>query len=381
MTTVINATPRSNFFFYRNKNERLPHKIRMYLCLSVSSYSLSPFRMSKPSTATLSKTPSQLSSKSAWAKGPPQTNSSSPTPRSQSPAPSNASHTPAHLTHSRRASNLGQGIPIKDSVSVPRANVGPAKPGPYLILSSNFLSFLTILHLIVAFGTIDDLSAHAPVAPPPAKPDGQNPSNSTSATSGHVNGRPSISASIKPVMTVPPATTASAPAASAKHKLDISKMFQGPSGPPSDSASPSVRPSNLPSQQPHQQPSQQQQQQQQQPAPPSSQPSQSQLSAHYTPFIPGGGGLRPQPQSGPSVGPGPVPRSPVYPRPMTNGAGPRPSGGQGPGGAPPPMSAGLSSPRLSSHPHPGPPNAMPLPQQMPWPYPYVRTHTRLALEC
>ena len=89
-------------------------------------------RMSKSSTATAPKNPTPLLAKSAWAKGPPQSSSTAPSPRSQSPAPS----TPVLQSHSRRPSALGQGIPIKDGVSIPRNNVGAVKQG--LSLSSFF---------------------------------------------------------------------------------------------------------------------------------------------------------------------------------------------------------------------------------------------------
>jgi hypothetical protein len=82
--------------------------------------------MSKASTAS-AKTPTQLPS--AWAKGPPSnSNSSAPSPRSQSPA---LSHAPPPITasHSRRPSALGQGVPIKEGVSVPRSNVGSVRQG------------------------------------------------------------------------------------------------------------------------------------------------------------------------------------------------------------------------------------------------------------
>ena len=81
--------------------------------------------MSKSSTATAPKIPTPLPAKSAWARGPPQSSSTAPSPRSQSPAPS----TPVLQTHSRRPSALGQGIPIKDGVSIPRNNVGAVKQG------------------------------------------------------------------------------------------------------------------------------------------------------------------------------------------------------------------------------------------------------------
>ena len=82
--------------------------------------------MSKSSTVSKQKIPAPLPTKSAWSKGPPKSNSSAaPSPRSSSSAPSNA--TPA--THSRRPSTLGQGIPIKDGVSVPRSTMGTVKQG------------------------------------------------------------------------------------------------------------------------------------------------------------------------------------------------------------------------------------------------------------
>ena len=86
---------------------------------------ISRCRMSKPSTTTAPKNPTPLPAKSAWARGPPQSSSTAPSPRSQSPAPS----TPVLQSHSRRPSALGQGIPIKDGVSIPRNNVGAVKQG------------------------------------------------------------------------------------------------------------------------------------------------------------------------------------------------------------------------------------------------------------
>ena len=102
----------------------------LFLLLSL----ISRCRMSKSSTATAPKISTPLPAKSAWARGPPQ--SAAPSPRSQSPAPS----TPVLQTHSRRPSTLGQGIPIKDGVSIPRNNVGVVKQG--LSFSSFFLKFL-----------------------------------------------------------------------------------------------------------------------------------------------------------------------------------------------------------------------------------------------
>ena len=96
-------------------------------------------RMSKSSTATAPKIPTPLPAKSAWSRGPPQS-STAPSPRSQSPAPS----TPVLQTHSRRPSALGQGIPIKDGVSIPRNNVSAVKQG----LSPSFYPTCSFFHLL-----------------------------------------------------------------------------------------------------------------------------------------------------------------------------------------------------------------------------------------
>ncbi|KAJ7782644.1 hypothetical protein B0H16DRAFT_1493850 [Mycena metata] len=316
--------------------------------------------MSKSSTATLPKIPTQLPTKSAWAKGPPQATASAPSPtRSQSPALPNA----PHLTHSRRPSALGQGVPIKDGVSIPRNNVGAVKQGS-----------------AVTFGSIDDVSApisSSPAAAPAIKSDTTVKSfGSVPATMGHVNGKASISKPISSSTSSAAASTSSTPPPSTPAtpvkplKMDVRMFFQTAStpAPPSqpENSSPSLRPSNLPPQQPQQQQNQSQ---------PPSQPSQ--LGAHgYTPFVPQGGMRPPSQQNSGTSGSG-GPRSPVYPRQqMANGNGPRPPNGpNGPGG-PSQMSPGLSSPRLSQHPHPGqqgmpPPQMQPqmqpqMPQQM-WP--------------
>jgi hypothetical protein len=92
-----------------------------------------PNRMSKISTAT-GKTPTQLPSQSAWARGPSQSNSSSaPSPQSQSPAPPHAAA--IAISHSRRPSALGQGVSVKDGVNVPRNNGGSVRPG---LISSHY---------------------------------------------------------------------------------------------------------------------------------------------------------------------------------------------------------------------------------------------------
>ena len=87
-------------------------------------------RMSKSSTVSAPKNPTPLPAKSAWSRGPPQSSSTAPSPRSQSPrSQSPAPSTPVLQSHSRRPSALGQGIPIKDGVSIPRNNVGAVKQG------------------------------------------------------------------------------------------------------------------------------------------------------------------------------------------------------------------------------------------------------------
>ncbi|KIJ65955.1 hypothetical protein HYDPIDRAFT_151661 [Hydnomerulius pinastri MD-312] len=314
--------------------------------------------MSKASTAS-AKTPTLPS---AWAKGPPQnSNSSAPSPRSQSPAPPHAP-SPITASHSRRPSALGQGVPIKEGVSVPRTNVGSVRQGS-----------------AVTFGSIDDVAAplsSSPAATPVVKTESVKSFGSVPATtSNHVNGktpasvstagssklpaRPALSATSSSAASTSAtstttASTTSTPAKPTLGKADIAKLFQGsssaPSQPSSDTSSPSPRPSNLP---PHHQSSSSGQHPPQPPAQPS------QLGAHqFSQFVPG---MRPQQGAG-------GPRSPAFPRSVPNGTGapPRPMAGPGgPGGPPIP-----ASPRLAphpSHPHQPPPAGVP-PQQVPMPW-------------
>ncbi|KAE9400630.1 hypothetical protein BT96DRAFT_857110 [Gymnopus androsaceus JB14] len=298
--------------------------------------------MSKSSVVSAPKIPaSQLPTKSAWAKGPPQ----SASPRSQSPAPSTPA--PVHATHSRRPSTLGQGIPIKDGVSIPRNNVGATKTGS-----------------VVSFGSIDDASApisSSPAATPAIKSsaEGVKTFGSVPATVSQMNGKSSVSSSTKPPLSqassstsISGASTSSVSSAPAKPKMDIRKFFQNPSSSPStsqspsDTNSPSLRPSNLP---------------------PQSQPSTSNAPMGAPPFptfVPSG--MRPPPNS---TGPGvpSTPRSPNYPRQqMPNGNGPRPPNGVNTSG--PPMQPPMGSPRLAPHPHPGQqPNMQPQQMQPPVP--------------
>ncbi|KAF8891812.1 hypothetical protein BD779DRAFT_1670764 [Infundibulicybe gibba] len=332
--------------------------------------------MSKSTTATASKIPSQLPG--AWAKGPPLATSTS---RSQSPAPT----TPIHPTHSRRPSTLGQGVPVKDGVSVPRGNVGAVKQqGKHLVITPPSHQPRAQPELFatgssaVTFGSIDDVSApisSSPAAVPPIKSEGVKTFGSVDvAASGHVNGKSSISS--RPTLVAPtpsssaPSPAVATPTTASKPKFDINKLFQNPtsappSHPPSDTSSPATRTSNLPSQ------SQSSFQQQGQAPPTPSQPS---FGSTAAPFIPNA--MRSQQNSGPG-GPGPGPRSPSYPRSMQNGNGHRPQGG--PNGGPSQHSAGLSSPRLpppsvQQSGMPPPPSQM-QPQMPPWGYyPYPDQH-------
>lgn len=97
--------------------------------------------MSKSSTST------QLSQKSAWAKGPPETPASSAVAStsvsscSQSPATSpNATQPPQWQTNSRRPSDLGQGVSIEDGVGIPHGNAGAAKQGELHVCFQIYLS-------------------------------------------------------------------------------------------------------------------------------------------------------------------------------------------------------------------------------------------------
>ncbi|KAG6843416.1 hypothetical protein H0H87_004825 [Tephrocybe sp. NHM501043] len=293
--------------------------------------------MSKSAAASATKL--QLSTRSAWSKGPPQSSAATP-PRTQSPAP--AQQQP---THSRRPSTLGGGVPIKDGVTIPRGNASAIKAGklppPPLLLTRTHV----FAGSAVTFGSIDDDAApisSSPAAAPVIKSEGVKSFGTLPAdtpTLDHVNGKPSSSSHPPPPFK---------PA-----KMDIHKLFQNPSSAPSSSAapSPSLRPSSLPPTQP--------------PPPqhhPTGQPQ------PYPTFVPASS--RPHPNSGQRV-----PSSPVYQRQMPNGSNPRPPAG------PSPASSQLpASPRMAPHPHPqGPPtgippqNIQPAIQQQYWPY-YVRPH-------
>ncbi|KAG0707986.1 hypothetical protein DFH29DRAFT_994615 [Suillus ampliporus] len=288
--------------------------------------------MSKVSTVS-GKTPTpRLPTQSAWEKGPPQSSSSSaPSWRLESPAPSHATSL-ISASHSRRPSALGQGMSVKDGVSVPRNNVGSVRPGS------------------VVFGSIDDASFplySSPAAITAVKTEVVKSFGSVPAmSSNHVNGKVPASASATGLSKqrprhrlssmhsnsrIPSSTAATSTASTPKPtKADIANLFQNPSSSSqsySDTSSPFTRPSNLP---PHHQPSSSSSQQPQQP---------SQLGTHsYTPFVP----MRPSQQ------PTGTPRSPSFPRAVPNmQAQSRPGAGPGgPGGPPIP-----ASPRMAPHPH------------------------------
>ncbi|KAH7883298.1 hypothetical protein F5I97DRAFT_1939113 [Phlebopus sp. FC_14] len=303
--------------------------------------------MSKASTAS-AKTPTPLPSQSAWAKGPPQSNSSAPSPRSQSPAPNHAP--PITASHSRRPSALGQGVPIKEGVSIPRGNVGSVRQAP--LSSSPAATPVVKTESVKTFGSVP--------ATPSTHPNGKTPAIASIAGSSKLPPRSSASTtsassssvSVPSTSATSVTTTSTTSTPSKPGRVDIAKFFQGSSAassqPSSDTSSPSSRPSNLP----HHQPSSSGQH----PPQPAAQPSQ--LGAHqYTPY-----GMRPQQGAG-------GPRSPAFPRPGPNGTGapPRPMAGPGPGGPPIP-----ASPRLA--PHPSHPHQPPPPPQtmapMPWGYYY-----------
>ncbi|SJK97982.1 uncharacterized protein ARMOST_01238 [Armillaria ostoyae] len=228
-----------------------------------------------------------------------------------------------------RPSTLGQGIHVKDGVSIPRNNVGATKQGP-----------------AVSFGSIDDVSApisSSPAATPPIKSEGVKTFGTVPATVSQVNGKSSVSIA-------KPGSSSSTP--HKPRKQDIAKLFSNPSSAPpfqasSDTSSPNIRSSNLL---------------------PSSQPPSIPSSSHppYPSFVPQNGMRPQQPNAGPNGGAtGSGPRSPQYQRQVPNGNVPRiPSGPGGPGA--PQMSVGLGSPRMTPHP---PPANMPSPMQtqMSWP--------------
>ena len=236
--------------------------------------------MSKASTAS-ARTPAQPPPLSVWAKGPPSTsNSSAPSLRLQSPALSPLP--PITASHSRRPSALGQGVPIKEGVSVPQSNVGSVRKGTSLsaLLPPRFHPYSSS-QVLLSLSVSDDLSpplSSSPAATPVVKTEGVKSLRSVpAAPPTHISGKPSafvstagssglppqptaLSTSISSNVTSPsttPATLLSTTPATPKPALsraDIAKLFQGspsaPSQPSSDNSSLSTLPSNSP---PHRQ--------------------------------------------------------------------------------------------------------------------------------
>lgn len=126
IVTVCEATPRSPAF----PGSALNVQTQSRPGVDVHSFLPSMHTIQQPSsTPSVRKSPTPLPSQSAWVKGAPQSSSSSFAPLTAN-------------FYSRRPSALGQGVSIRDGVSVPRNNVGSVvRPGS------------------VVFGSIDDTSA------------------------------------------------------------------------------------------------------------------------------------------------------------------------------------------------------------------------------
>ncbi|KZT72272.1 hypothetical protein DAEQUDRAFT_809168 [Daedalea quercina L-15889] len=274
-------------------------------------------RMSKSSTATVSKPSSQLPSKSAWAKGPPQSTASAPSPRSASPAP-NQGH--PQQTHSRRPSALGQGVSFRDGVAGARSPTTTAKP-----VSA------------VTFGSINDASAPISASPAPVS----TIKSATVSSFGSVPATPNSAPNGKSA-----GSSAQAPtSATTQPKFDVKRLFQKPSSTPamsgsplqgpSDVAFPSTRPSPLP---------------QASPLPTQSQPSQMGAPLPYSLFNVPSSGLTP-------------PHSPVFLRQMPDGQMENINGRLNDVSVPTSMSANISSPRLGPlHSEQSPTDGPPTPQ-------------------
>lgn len=200
--------------------------------------------MSKSLTASAPKiSASQPPATSAWAKGPPNSNLASNTPRSQSPSAATQASVNPTPTHSRKPSALGGpsnfNSTFKDGVSVPKGIQPSQKPAPAL-----------------SFGTIAE-----PASPVPTK-SAAAPSLSSDGPSLITFGTVSPDSVVKTSTTAKPATPAASsspsptPAtAAAKPKLDVKALFRSnatPSSAPSPTSataagdSPAQRPAPLP---------------------------------------------------------------------------------------------------------------------------------------
>ncbi|KAF8520278.1 hypothetical protein BU17DRAFT_89283 [Hysterangium stoloniferum] len=279
--------------------------------------------MSKSATATAPKNPtSQPPTKpSAWARGPPSSTPSSVTPRSQSPSSANATQ-PSTPTHSRKPSALGG-----PAVSVPRSLQPTQKPAAGL-----------------SFGSIAEppvpLSS-SPASAPPISSD--VPSVKSFGSIPTPNGV-STTISKSPSKPGTPVASSPSPTPSAKPKLDVKSLFRTSTAPSTSASSPTTTsaPEGSPAQRPAVIP-----------------PTQAPQNGYY-PSRPGGPPALSAGVSSNST----TPRSPQYPRQMSNGTGSNRNG--------PPNSAGLgpSSPRMGGvqiqHPqqHQMSPHGVPHPQHM-----------------
>ncbi|KAG1857478.1 hypothetical protein F4604DRAFT_1931428 [Suillus subluteus] len=220
-----------------------------------------------------------------------------------------------------RPSALGQGVSVKDGVSVSRNNVG---------------SVVQLRPAFVVFGSIDDALAplsSSPAAIPAVKTEvvksfGSVPGSSKQPPQPSLSSTSSNSSALSSRAAI---STASTPKPS---RADIAKLFQNPSPSSSqssfDTSSPSTRPSNLP---PHHQPLSSSSQQPQQPSQPGTH--------SYSQSVPNS-----------MCPPSGTPCSPAFSHAVPNVQG-QGVGPGGPGGPPIP-----ASPRMALHPHQAPPGGI-----------------------
>ncbi|KZT33779.1 hypothetical protein SISSUDRAFT_1010680, partial [Sistotremastrum suecicum HHB10207 ss-3] len=307
---------------------------------------------------------SQLPTKSAWSRGPPQSASvnsvpaASPSSRSQSPAPAQPANA-TYVSHSRKPSTLsGNPVAVGPSVNVPRSipgkNASPVTFGsidqPGAPLSSSPAaapSVPTDVSKVRSFGSISSAAL-----PQSAAVNGKPPPSAASTTS--LNSTASSAASTTTTQPTTSTASTSTPSASASKKasFDVRSLFQN-SGQPSPA--PSSYTPDIPSS--HSSPPSIPQ-----PIPglPSQPPIHHPYAAAYSP----------------SARPAQLPRSPSFPRQVSNprpGSSPLNGGGppQSPriGGAqPPPSVNGPGSGVMLGPPPPGPPGGgPPMPGQQPVP--------------
>jgi hypothetical protein len=298
--------------------------------------------MSRSITASTSKNPTRVPSKSAWAQGPAQ-----PTSVSEK-NPANV-----YTTHSRRS----QGVTVKDGVKVPRSAL---KQGLSTYVPETYHTSVSCPGSAVTFGSVYDTSA--PISSSPASASAMGSTGGVKSF-GSVSAQNVVSDAANMAVASPPpllsstssshSATFSASTLSAVPKLDkksTAELFTGPSAQsmPTHShevASPVSRSALSPSQHNHGQP-------------------------YPHPIL--SGALRQGQNGKPSA-----PRSSVYMRPVENGQNDGPgvrgdpvqagSGGTSAG----PTPAAVPSPRLTPHTPASPSSSLP-PLQTVWPSYYVR---------